>query len=345
MQQIKPLLEIELGEAIEQNYNNKNYTGAIDDAIFYIRDLIREKSNLENDGLDLINQAFSENNPKIKLNKLRTKHDKNIQNGMRESLIGIWKLIRNTRSHEKHIDTKEDATSIILYINYLSKIIEKAKSSFSVVNFLDEVFDKHFEKTEEYAKLLVDEIPNKQLEDTIFYLYGNIKNKINIVYADYNDEYEAYLLDENYRNFQSLKLVFVEIMNRLDDSSQKEIYIKMSLDFKTLNASSELFWKVYLILEQWEELEKRIKLRLTNIIIENFDDYELQEYQNKIFIEGWDYFDDATQVKIKDLYIYDSSDYYLEKTKLKYMVNRVPIKIQAPSQIPEIDINKDEIPF
>jgi len=342
---IKSLLETELWDVIEKNYHNENYTGAIDDAVFHIRDIIREKSTLENDGKDLINQAFSEKNPKIKLNKLRTKHEKNIQTGVRDSLLGIWGLIRNTRNHEKHDDTIEDAFSIILHINYLLKIIGKAKSSFSIDVFITSVYDKHFEQTEEYAKLLVNEIPSKQLEDTIFHLYGNIKNKINIIDSGYYDEVEAYLLDENYRNFQSLKLVFVEIMNRVDENSRKEIYIKMSLDFKTLDACIELFWKVYLILEQWEELGKRIKLRLTNIIVENFDDYELKEYQNKIFIEGWDYFDDATQAKIKDLYIHDTSDYYLEESKLKYKVNRVPIKIQAPLKIPEIDTNEDEIPF
>ena len=64
---IKTLLEAELWNSIEKNYNNENYTGAIDDAVFHIRDIIREKSNLEHDGRDLINQAFSEKNPKIKL--------------------------------------------------------------------------------------------------------------------------------------------------------------------------------------------------------------------------------------------------------------------------------------
>jgi len=342
---IKSLLEIELWNAIEKNYTNANYTGAINDAIFYMRDIIREKSNLENDGDALINQAFSEKNPKIKLNKLRTKHDKNIQNGMRDSLLGIWKLIRNTRNHEKHIDNNEDASSIILYINYLLKIIGKGESSFSIENFINHVYDKHFEKTEEYSKLLVDEIPTKQLEDTIFHLYGTIKNKINIIDSGYHYDNEVYLIKENYRNFQSLKLVFVEIMKRVDENSQKEIYNKISLDFKTLNESIELFWKVYLILEQWEKLGRRIQLRLTNIIVVDFDDYELKEYQNKIFIEGWEYFDDATQAKIKDLYIHDSSDYYVEEAKLKYKENRVPIKVQATPKIFEIDINEDEIPF
>ena len=79
------------------------------------------------------------------------------------------------------------------------------------------------------------------------------------------------------------------------------------------------------------------------------DEYKI--YQKKIFLEGWKYFDDDTKIKIKDLYAYKDSDYYIEDEKLKFKANRIPKKVQSlppkpvPMQIPEIDINEDEIPF
>lgn len=341
---IKTLLEAELWNSIEKNYSVNNYTGAIDDAIFYIRDIIREKSNLEIDGEDLINQAFSEKNPKIQLSKLRTKHDKNIQNGMRESLIGIWKLIRNTRSHEKHEDGNLDALSIILYINYLSKIIGKAKSSFFVDDFIKEVYDKHFEQTEEYAKLLVGEIPPKQLEDTFFHLYKRMGENI---YED--DGYDSpWEIDsgngENHRKLTSLKLVALELFKKLD-KDKENILQKILDDFRLLDVGNEFFWKLYIIIEEWNILDVRIKLRIRKMILDRFSyNSEYTIYQRKIFLEGWKYFDDDTKIKIKDLYVYKSSDYYIDHEELKYKENRVPKENKLPPLLVEI-IDADNIPF
>lgn len=72
---------------------------------------------------------------------------------------------------------------------------------------------------------------------------------------------------------------------------------------------------------------------------------EYRIYQRKIFLEGWKYFDDETKTKIKDLYAYKDSDYYIDHEELKYKENRVPKRVQSPPPIPEIDINEDEIPF
>ncbi len=46
---IKTFLEPKLWDEIENNYKNEDYTGAITNAIYYLRDIIREKANLDLD--------------------------------------------------------------------------------------------------------------------------------------------------------------------------------------------------------------------------------------------------------------------------------------------------------
>jgi len=72
-------IEERLWKMIQNSYEDRNYTGAIHDAIYFLSDLIREKSGLESDGVSLIGQAFGGKSPKLKVNKLQSESDKNIQ--------------------------------------------------------------------------------------------------------------------------------------------------------------------------------------------------------------------------------------------------------------------------
>lgn len=66
-----------LAESIKTHYDNKDYTEVVRDALLCLTTEIRKKSDLkDNDGVDLINKAFSEKQPLIKINKLETETDK-----------------------------------------------------------------------------------------------------------------------------------------------------------------------------------------------------------------------------------------------------------------------------
>jgi len=160
-----------LWAAIETTYESHNYTGAILDAMYYLGDIIREKAGLQTDGVSLVAQAFGGKSPKLKVNKLQTKSDWNIQKGTENLLLGLYQSLRNPRSHGKHVDTKEDADAIILFINYLLKIIGVAKGTFSKSDFLDRVFDPSFVEKNRYADLLVEKIPPKQRADVMIEVY------------------------------------------------------------------------------------------------------------------------------------------------------------------------------
>lgn len=160
-----------LWDSIGAAYESGNYTGAILDAMYYLADIMREKAGLQSDGVSLVGQALGGKAPKLRINRLQTQSERNIQKGTENLLLGLYQSIRNPRSHGKHVDSKEDADSIILFINYLLKIIGGAKGTFSKTDFLDRVFDPSFVEKKRYAELLVQRIPPKQRLDVMIEVY------------------------------------------------------------------------------------------------------------------------------------------------------------------------------
>jgi uncharacterized protein (TIGR02391 family) len=69
----------------------------------------------------LVGQAFGGKTPKLRVNKLQTESDQDIQKGTENLLLGLYQSIRNPRSHGKLTDTKEDADAIILFIIGLTR--------------------------------------------------------------------------------------------------------------------------------------------------------------------------------------------------------------------------------
>ena len=156
--QIRP----ELWSAIRSSYELRSFTSATLDGVYYISDLIREKSGLEADGVALVGQAFGGDRPKLRVNKLQTETERNVQKGIEQILRGLYQAVRNPRSHEKYVDSEADAVALILFINYLCAIIDQSKTPFTRSDFLTRVFDPDFVPSDRYAQLLVEEIPGRQ---------------------------------------------------------------------------------------------------------------------------------------------------------------------------------------
>ena len=153
---IETRLDPRLWNAIQSTYNNRNFTAAILDAVYFLSDLIRDKTGLQSDGVSLVGQAFGGKSPQLKVNRLQTDSEKNIQAGLEQILRGLFQAIRNPRSHEKYTDKQEDADAIILFVNYLISVIDKSKTPFTKPEFLARVFDKNFVQNQRYAQLLVE---------------------------------------------------------------------------------------------------------------------------------------------------------------------------------------------
>jgi len=106
--QIKP----ELWDAIATSYQASDYTHAISNAMSVITATLRDKTGLDLDGDELVGQALgfkSDKPPLIKVNRLQTQTEKNIQRGLMLVLQGMYALVRNPRSHEKMDDSKQTA--------------------------------------------------------------------------------------------------------------------------------------------------------------------------------------------------------------------------------------------
>lgn len=160
-----------LWTAIENPYQSGNYSGAVVDSVHFISELIRDRTGLDGDGQELVGKAFSGSSPLLKVNKLQTESERNVQKGIQFLLMGLYQGIRNPRSHGKHADSAEDADSLILFINFLLKIIDTAKAPFEKAAYLERVFDSDFVESDRYAELLVAQIPPNKRWDILIEVY------------------------------------------------------------------------------------------------------------------------------------------------------------------------------
>lgn len=258
MDNIKNLLDERLWNFIKRNYTSENYSSAVLDSIQFIGDLVRDKSGLETDGNNLVGQAFGGQNPKIKLNKLQTETEQNIQKGVEFTLRGIYSAFRNPRSHTKYVDKEEDADAIIIFINHLLKLIDKSKGKFSVDSFIKRISDKDFVNNEKYIDLIVKSIPNKKYLETAFELFKS-KNNVNI---------------------NNLKSVFHKLIDKLTEEERKELIEAASEELRFTESDSIVMKNVALFKDQWKQIAEDSKIRGENKLIKcilsaDYHDYEL----------------------------------------------------------------------
>jgi uncharacterized protein (TIGR02391 family) len=152
-------LESRLWEAVRVSAEARQFTNAVLDGIHFLSDVIRERSGLEGDGASLVGQAFGGASPKLKVNRLQTESEQNVQRGVEALLRGVYQAIRNPRSHGVSQDDERDATAILLFLDYLLRIVDESKSPFSLPSIVTRVLDAGFVPSARYADLLVEEIP------------------------------------------------------------------------------------------------------------------------------------------------------------------------------------------
>lgn len=245
MEHIKQHIEERLWDFIKRSYNSEDYKNAILDSIQFVGDIIRDKSGLDNDGNQLIGKAFGGANPKIKLNKLKTESEKNIQKGIESILRGIYSAYRNPRSNSKINDTEQDAFEIIIFINHLLKLIDKSKGKFSTELFLKRVFDDDFVQSEKYADLLVNEIP---------------KNKVFEVSIEIFRNKETGKVD-------SFKLIWDSLKEKLNDDEIAEILKLVSEELRFTNSLKAIIRCIAIFKYQWTGIDEDARLRAENKII------------------------------------------------------------------------------
>jgi uncharacterized protein (TIGR02391 family) len=250
-----------LWEAIAETYQARNYTASILDSFHFIGNLIREKTGLESDGVALIGQAFGGNKPKLVVNRFQTESEKNIQAGLEQIFRGLYQAIRNPRSHEKYADEETDAAVIILFVNYLLKIIDKSKGTFGVGSFLDRVFDSGFVEDEDYAKLIVKDIPEKHR---------------------YNVFVEVFRKKET-GNGNKLKYFVAALWNILSDDQKAEAREMISEELRTTDNDSTVTRTIQIMpTGEWPAYDEVARMRIENKLLESVKGGLYSKYKGNI---------------------------------------------------------------
>lgn len=238
----------ELQTAIKVHYEAALYSNAIIDAMKVLTDMIREKARLDGDGANLVGQAFGGSAPPIKISPMQKVSEIDEQKGFEQLLRGLYVGIRNPRTHENYRDQKEECNAIILFINYLIKVINSARSFFVLDEFKKRIFDPLFVENSEYAELLVAEIPHDEL--------------VNVTIS--------ILQDRDKGDPQKLSYFFEAVFNKAETEQQQLIMKVFSNELKVAQSDSEIIGLIRFISSNlWIMVDEDTKLRIENRIIES----------------------------------------------------------------------------
>ena len=169
---IEDRIRDDLWKAIQAHYERTDYTEAVRDAVFHMSEVLREKGGIEDkDGTKLVETALLGSNPAILVNKNETTTEKDFQQGIGFAFKGIMQSVRNPLSHESFQYTQDEAEVLILYINFLLNQVDKSGGGTKIDNIIELLLDDDFTDTQEYADLLLKEVPSKKRYDLLLELY------------------------------------------------------------------------------------------------------------------------------------------------------------------------------
>jgi Protein of unknown function (Hypoth_ymh) len=69
---LKTAIDSKLWKTVKPSFRAQNYTASILDAIHFLSDVVRDKADLDGDGVSLVGAALGGANPRLKVNRLRT---------------------------------------------------------------------------------------------------------------------------------------------------------------------------------------------------------------------------------------------------------------------------------
>jgi uncharacterized protein (TIGR02391 family) len=120
-------LHPEIARAASKRYLDGHYADAVEASVKALNGLVRIRSDLEFDGMTLMERVFNPTNPVLKFNALSTQSDKDEQKGFMMMFSGAVAGLRNPRAHEFIKDDPERALEFIAYVSLLAKLLDGAE--------------------------------------------------------------------------------------------------------------------------------------------------------------------------------------------------------------------------
>lgn len=247
---MNPASEIseELWAFVRRSYESEAWANAILDAIHHFGDVLRLKSGLQSDGTSLAGQALGGKEPKIKINRLATESDRNIQMGVEQLARGLYQGVRNPRSHERFVDSKMDCDAILLFVDFLLRIIGNSKDAFSIETIVERVSDEDFVQNKRYSDLLVNEIPQNKRLEALIAVFENVE----------------------YRVLSKRKAFFQVCLESLSAADVQQLFEVVSSRLRMSSDDNEL-QMIFELLEphQWLLISEAVRLRSENRVIKS----------------------------------------------------------------------------
>ena len=117
----------ELPKKVQLLFDDGHYAEATFEAFKYVDKIVQKLSLSKDTGVKLMMSAFSEDNPKLRLNDLLTSTDIDEQKGYRFLFSGAVMAIRNPRGHE--VDVNDDPDTCLDHLALASLLLRRLELS------------------------------------------------------------------------------------------------------------------------------------------------------------------------------------------------------------------------
>jgi uncharacterized protein (TIGR02391 family) len=287
---IKP----DLWSAIKSSYTTDNYSHAIRDAMSFVTSVIRDKSGLDGDGQELVGQALGSgrnNQPRLMINRFQTQTEKDMQRGLMFVLKGMYALIRNPRVHERTEDTKEDADTIIKFIDYLTEYLGASQQSFTVQGFIEMIVDPFFVRDNEYIEELIRKIPIRKRTDTLIRIYRSL----------------------DWSCSDNMSAVIKKLIPLLNETELEELLGVVSDDLQKAEGPNDVTLIIKMLpANLWPKLGKMPRLRAESML--------LSELKESWYLSDASLPESERTNKPASTWIRRIAEYYLRKDKLREVI-------------------------